>query len=258
MTALARETERRSQDTNWQHFYKPLPLEDGVKAWKGGLAGLYVSGGTAGEVAPFKTTGTMIGLGKFTETVDNADDGELVKIEGGVFVWTNGASGDAFVKGDIGKFGYGLDDDVVGKLAYVATTDPVINTVTPTTANDTLFALRIRYKLPGESLWRTTVLTYLSDGSSSATEQCDGLRADLLTRDELDDVIVGTGTDTLILTGAEGVQFDTAQAGPGILTVDVTEAGTITEKSKAGVLMDLTDKGPAILSHPAVYAGLIL
>lgn len=257
MTALTTERATRSQDVNFQHFYEPLVLEDTVKAWKGGLAGLYISGATVGEVAPFKTSADMIGLGKFTETVDNALDGEFATIEGGVFIWTNGAAGDALAIDDIGKFAFGLDDQVVGVLPWVTGT-PIINTITPAAANDTKFSMALDYKLPGESFWKSVILAALGDAGATATEIADDLRAHLVTKTELAGFITGTGTATLILTGAEGVDFRSSDIGTGVLAVVVTESGTLNVRSKAGVVMDLTVRGPAILSHPSVYAGLIV
>lgn len=259
MTALAAERATRGQDTNLTHFHEPLTLENAVKAWKGGLAGLYISGGTAGEVAPFKVSPDMIGIGRFTETVDNTGDGKTVKVEAGVWVWTNAGGGDAIAKGDIGKYAYGLDDQTVGIKPETDTSDPVIVTVTPTAVDDTQYVLSIRYRKPGEELWRTTTIQALADGMTSATEICDSYRTSLVANDDLTGIITGTGTATLVLTGAEGVAFEVEDAGPGVSAVVVTDAGTLTGiRSKAGIIMDLTAKGPAVLSHPLAYAGLIV
>lgn len=258
MTALTKEATRINLESGWTKFLDPLPLENGVKAWKGGLAGLYFQGATKGEVAPFKVSPDMVGIGRFRETVDNAADGESVKIESGVFVWTNGTSGDALALSDLGQWAYGQDDDTVGKLAYVATSDPVVNTITPTAANDTKYALSIRYKKPGENLWRTATIAALGDGSATATEICDDLRTSLLTVDDLVGVIAGSGTATLVLTGAEGVAFECTDIGAGVLAVVVTDSGTLSVRGKAGILHGFDSKGPQVLSHPAIYGGLKL
>lgn len=259
MAALALERATLSQDSSWTHFHEPLPLEDTVKSYKGGLAGLYISGATVGEVAPFKVSPDMIGLGRFVKTVDNTADGLTVQVEAGVFVWANAASGDAILAGSIGRYAYGLDDQTVGVLSQTDTSDPVINTITPTAANDTQFVLSIRYKKPGEELWRTTTIQMVSDASGTATEICDGLRTSLVANDDLTGIITGTGTTTLILTGAEGVTFECEDAGTGVLAVVVTDAGTLTGiRSKVGVIMDLTASGPAVLTHPAVFNGAII
>lgn len=259
MAALALERATRNQDTVWTHFHEPLPLENTVKAFKGGLAGLYISGATVGEIAPFKVSPDMIGLGRFVKTVDNAADGLSVQVEAGVFIWENAAAGDAIVAGSVGRYAYGLDDQTVGIDSQTDTSDPVINTITPTAVNDTQYALSIRYRRPGNELWQTTTIAALGDATATATEICDAYRVSLLANDDLTGVIAGTGTTTLILTGAEGVTFESEDIGAGVSAVVVTDAGTLTGiRSKVGVVMDLCASGPAILTHPAVFNGAVI
>lgn len=258
MTALTAEATRYFLEANQQSFIDPLPLEDTVKAYKGGLAGFYFTGATAGEVAPFKVSANMVGIGRFRETVDNADDGQSVGIEAGVFQWTNAAAGNAISLADFGKWAYGVDDNTVGKLAYTDESDPRIHTITPVAADDTQFALAIEYKKPGETIWRTAIIAMVSDASATATEICDGLRTSLVARTDLTGVVTGTGTTTLVLTGGEGVEFKSTDIGAGVLAVVETEAGTLTPHSKAGLIVGYDAKGPKVFSHPSLYNGFIL
>jgi hypothetical protein len=95
-----------------------------------------------------------------------------------------------------------------------------VATGTPTAANDTQYAFEIVFR------GATHVISFLSDASGTATEIADGLRADLLTHDELDGLIVGTGTATLILTGPEDEAFAVNDIGPGVIAFAATTAPT--------------------------------
>lgn len=89
-----------------------------------------------------------------------------------------------------------------------------VDTFTPTAANTTHYALRIRFR--GVDYFGTMI----SDGSGTATEICDGLRTDLGT-------IAGltfSGTATLIITGPEGETFTAESIGVGVLTRAATTA----------------------------------
>lgn len=257
MVALTREAARINLESRWSRFLEPLPLLNATIAYKGGLACLFFTGATKGEVAPATTNPNLVGIGRFAETVDNTADGLSVKVEAGVFVWANGTAGDAVDLTDLGQFVYAQDDNTVGKLPYVATSDPVIVTVTPTAANSTKYALSIRYKKPGQNLWRVATIAALGDATATATEICDAYRTSLTEVDDLTGVITGSGTATLILTGAEGVEFEVLDIGTGVSAVVVTDAGTLTRRPKAGILVGLDSDGPQVLSHPAIYGGFI-
>lgn len=259
MTALATERPITLQN-QFRYDHKPLPLENAVKCYRGGLAGYYISGATKGEVAPFKIASNMIGLGVFMETVDNASDGKTVQVSSGISAWVNGT--DPVVASDLGDWVYGLDDQTVSRLGYTpqGTPDPVINTITPTAANSTPYALQVEYKLPGDQVWRVATLPYVSDASATATEICDGLRAALLADyPELNgSIITATGTTTLILTAQEGVAMRCRSVSTGVLTIVVTDAGTVVPRSKAGQFYGISSYGVMVLSHPMLYPGLDL
>jgi hypothetical protein len=88
-------------------------------------------------------------------------------------------------------------------------------TGTPTAANDTVYQQQIVY---GSAI---EVLTYLSDGTATDQEICDGLRAQLALRNGVGgplEGITGSGTTTLILTGpADGRGFTPSSIGVGSL-----------------------------------------
>lgn len=201
-----------------------------------------------------KLSADMVGIGRFMETVDNASDGESVKIEAGEFVWSNGSSSDAIALANLGEPAFGADDDKVGLEGFDnATAVARVLTITPTAANDTPFSLGISYKKAGSREWRSTTIGMLSDATGTATEICDGLRADLLLRDDLDGLLVGTGTSTLILTGAKGFNFYVVSAGTGICAVATTAAGTLANRSQAGIITGFDSKGPQVWSDPSIY-----
>jgi hypothetical protein len=104
------------------------------------------------------------------------------------------------------------DDDVAG--------DAQVSTGTPTAVDDTQYSFEIVFR--GE----THVISFLAGAGTSATLIADGLRADLLTHDELDGLIVGTGTATLILTGPPDEAFTVNNTGPGVIAFAATTAPT--------------------------------
>lgn len=132
--------------------------------------------------------------------------GTVAAAKGGrVFVVTNTTGGQE--KGQARA-----NDDVAG-TAQVATG-------TPTAVNDTFYSVEINFR------GNTYTLAFLADASATATEIADGLRAELLTHDDLDGLIVGTGTATLILTGPADESFQVQNIGPGVITFAATTAPT--------------------------------
>lgn len=92
-----------------------------------------------------------------------------------------------------------------------------IATVTPTAVNATLYALEIK----DSNGLVVAVAEYLSDGSASATEICDGLRTGLGTVPG----VTLSGTATLIVTASvAGTGFSVQSIGDGALAVAATLA----------------------------------
>lgn len=132
------------------------------------------------------------------------NNGTVAAAKGGrVFVVASTAGGQ--------EVGMARANDDVGGTAQVATG-------TPTAANATLFSFEINFR------GNTYTISFLSDADGTATEICDGLRADLLTHDDLDGLIVGTGTSTLILTGPPDESFQVNNIGPGVIAFVATTA----------------------------------
>jgi len=102
---------------------------------------------------------------------------------------------------------------------------PRVETVTPTAVNDQQYSLRIMVNADGNG-WEEYVIAALGDGSATATEICDDYRTQLAAITALTGVITGSGTATLILTGAAGVEFAATDLGPGVSAVVETTAGT--------------------------------
>jgi hypothetical protein len=84
-------------------------------------------------------------------------------------------------------------------------------TLTPTAANSTLYAVRVK-------LADATSYTFLynSDGSATATEICDGIRTAMAADAAFAAKVTTSGTSTLILTGAtSGEAMIPTSVGPG-------------------------------------------
>lgn len=114
---------------------------------------------------------------------------------------------------------------VAGATAAAAAATAQVDDVTPTTANDTQFSLRV--EIDGEIVG---TLNYLSDAGSSAIEEADGLRADLLAQGGFGGRITAdaAGASPMVLTGpATGEAVTYVSTGAGILTVaNVTPAAS--------------------------------
>lgn len=121
--ALTKERPTKSSG-RFTHHHEQLVVEDAVKIYKGALVALYVEGGTAGEVAPGKAATGMLGLGRATKTVDNADDGETIEVEAGEFWWKNSNGGDAIGPQHIGSICYIVDDETVAATDGTGTRSP--------------------------------------------------------------------------------------------------------------------------------------
>lgn len=117
--------------------------------------------------------------------------------------------------------------EVLGALRASGDGTARVLTGTPTAANATVYQLRLDVDKDGNGEFKSYTIGYLSDGSGTATEICDGLRAELALITELTGVITGTGTATLILTGAAGVSFEAASIAAGVVAIAETTAGTL-------------------------------
>lgn len=166
--------------------------------------GVFANQGDADPDAVDAIAAGKMGDGGYRGLVYMKNNGSVASaINGKVFVVISTSGGD-----ELGEAR--ADDEDVG-TAQVATG-------TPTAANSTQYQFEIVFR------GATHVISFLSDASATDTEICDGLRADLLTHDELDGLIVGTGTTTLILTGPEDESFTVNNTGPGVISFAATTA----------------------------------
>ncbi len=111
----------------------------------------------------------------------------------------------AVVKGDPVYFRYASGGSGAGALTNTADVTGAtgqVDTVTPTGVNSGDYALSLR--ISGKEY----TYTYTADTSTSATEIADAFRT-VINADSATHGIVGTGTATLILTGPDGVAFET-------------------------------------------------
>jgi hypothetical protein len=115
--------------------------------------------------------------------------------------------------------------EAVGKLRGSMDGTARVETVTPTAVNDQSYALRLDVDHEGNGDWKSYTLGALGDASATATEICNDLRTQLAAITELTGIVTGSGTATLILTGAAGIEFASVDLGPGVLTVVETTAG---------------------------------
>lgn len=116
--------------------------------------------------------------------------------------------------------------EVLGALRGSGDGTARVETVTPTAVNDQQYALRIDVDADGNGDFESYTIAALGDASATATEICDAYRTQLAAITALSGVVTGTGTATLILTGAAGVEFASADLGPGVSAVAETTAGT--------------------------------
>lgn len=252
MTALAA-PRVTPQKVVWGSCY--LPIESAKKCYHGGMGAL-----KAGELTPGATALSLRGLGRFVvdpegSYVDNALDGKSIQVEYGIFRWANSASSDLVTVSHIGQLCYIVDDQTVALRQATDTGGTAqVATGTPTAANSTLYMVRIDYDSTGTGVWKSKTIGYVSDGTATDTEICNGLRADLAAIDDLTGVITGTGTTTLILTGAHGVLFEVANIGAGVIAFAATTAGVYVRRSPAGVVEDVDSSGVWVAQAPWIAA----
>lgn len=116
--------------------------------------------------------------------------------------------------------------EVLGALRGAGDGTARVETVTPTAVNDQQYALRIDVDADGNGDFKSYTIAALGDGTATATELCDDYRTQLAAISALTGVVTGSGTATLILTGAAGVEFASVDLGPGVSAVVETTAGT--------------------------------
>lgn len=114
-----------------------------------------------------------------------------------------------------------------------------VETITPTAANSTQYHLRIDVDHDGNGDWKSYVISALSDADGTATEIVTALKADLAKIDALSGVVTGSGTTTLVLTGAAGIKFESNDIGTGTLSVAETTAGAFDTFVLKGAKWDL-------------------
>lgn len=238
MTALTaeRDTQRLGEPQAPYGAEGKLVIKDAVKLFNGAL----LMRDENGEVLPggLGLSKNLTLLGRCPKTIDNAADGELTEVDRGTFQWIM-ASSDAT---DIHKIVYVLDDQTVTEAQHGAGTAQV-DTVTPTAVNDQAYQLTLLVDEHGEGIWTSHTLFALGDGSATATEICDDWRTQLDAITALDSIVVGTGTVTLILTGAQGVRFETLDSGPGVSAVVNTTAGIYLDHPRAGTVVGFDATG---------------
>ncbi len=113
----------------------------------------------------------------------------------------------------------------VGRLRGSMDGTARVETVTPTAVNDQQYSLRLDVDVEGNGNFKSFVIAALGDVSATATEICDAYRVQLAAITELTGVVTGSGTATLILTGAAGILFGATDLGPGVSAVVETTAG---------------------------------
>lgn len=214
-----------------------LIVKDGEVLWKGALLMMDENGEViAGAVGLSKNRKP---LGRCPKTLDNTADGELTEVEEGSFHWIM-SSADA---NDVTLKAYALDDQTVTKTRHSASGTAQVNTITPTAVNDTHYQLSIRVDEHGEGEWETYLIAALGDGTATATEICDDLRTMLATIDQLTGVVTGSGTTTLVLTGADGVRFEVSDTGAGVLTNADTTPGVYIDRPFVGNIAGFDSTG---------------
>ena len=210
--------------------------------WQGALLQMDENGEVvAGSLGLSKN---RIPLGRCPATIDNTLDGERTAVDEGSFHWTlSGAD-----ENDVGLSAYAVDDQTVSKARHGSGTAQV-NTETPTAVIDTHYAVQVRWDEHGEGDWKSTTLAHLSDGSTDATEICDALRVHLAATDALTGIITGTGTDTLILTGAQGVRFEISNVGTGVVADAASTPGVYVDHPYVGKIVGYD--GTGVFVHTA-------
>jgi hypothetical protein len=145
--------------------------------------------------------------------------------------------------------------EIAGAVNDAATTDTVqIHTITPTAAHSTLFQASIVVKnfFTG-AITHQGQIQMTSDADATATEIVTGLKASLVDdNDELDGIVVGTGTTTLILTVAAGYVIEFISTAPGVLAEAATQAAASDHLLWTGAKFEQTNSsaGIAAISVP--------
>lgn len=148
--------------------------------------------------------------------------------------------------------------EVAGAIAGSATTDTVqITTVTPTAADDTVYRALVTIRdFFTDEIVAQGVIEMTSGTSATATQIVTGLKTSLADdNDQLDSLVVGTGTATLILTVAAGYKMDAPVnfgSSAGVLTAAETQAPASDHVLWAGakVLTTTTAAGSAAIAIP--------
>jgi hypothetical protein len=194
-------------------------------------------GATAGDVRVLTGTDTMNNVAGVSHLsadmldntgvesdIDGFAPGTMVPLNLKTPIWMNSETaatqgGKVYVRRVAGS------GETLGDVRNAGAGTARVETVTPTAVNDTPYSLRLDVNAEGNS-WESYVIHALGDGSATATEICDDLRTQLAAITALTGVITGSGTATLILTGAAGVEFASVDIGAGALAVAETTAGT--------------------------------
>lgn len=119
-----------------------------------------------------------------------------------------------------------------------------VSTLTPTVVNDTEYTVDVKVGL------QDFHFETLSDGTATATEICDDMRAAMALDATFTALVVATGTTTLILTGqTAGQLLDITSTGVGVFTIVETTppAPTCDELTQASWLEGSTGAGVALL-----------
>lgn len=203
------------------------------------LATVVVQGTNADEaVAPTGTSTDSNALGLLVRNTDSdvnsgdptVDDGfppgSMLSVLKQGPAWANveeavSVNGDVYVRRANAAAGQNL-----GGLRGSGDGTARVETITPTAVNDQQYALRIDVDADGNGDWKSYTIAALGDGTATATEICDDYRTQLAAITALTGVVTGSGTATLILTGAAGVRFAATDLGPGVSAVVETTAGS--------------------------------
>lgn len=124
--------------------------------------------------------------------------------------------------------------DLLGEVRPTRAGTADVWTLTPTAANATTYGISIHFPAwDGMDAITLVPETYVSDGSGTATEICDGLRASLVALGgQYTDLATSSGTDTLIITGdilgRPMVVTDAAEAGDFASITHTTTAAAYT------------------------------
>lgn len=123
--------------------------------------------------------------------------------------------------------------DLLGEARSTPDGTADVWTATPTATNDAVYGLSIHFPAwNGQDAQTHVVPPITADGSATATEICDALRASIATVPELVALLTTSGTATLILTGNDlgrpFTVYDSAEAGDFASITHTTTAAAYT------------------------------